>query len=60
MSAADRERHRLERLDDLLVENHVTREAAQREERVGPMHARAEEYARRPCWKIQKSQREGE
>lgn len=53
---SERERMRLEKLEEILRENGVSVESARREERVGPLAAYREEWRRRP-WKIRKEKK---
>lgn len=55
MTASDRERARLEKLEALKAENHITPEDARREDGCGPRSARREELAARPSWKVKHS-----
>lgn len=52
MNASDRERIRLEKLEAIKLENHISPEAARREERAGRDAARREEWPQRTEWKI--------
>lgn len=54
MNLSDRERLRLEKLEELKRENGMSVESARREEQVGPAAAYREQLSKCPAWKIKR------
>lgn len=52
MSGSDRERMRLEKLEELKRENGIGEDSARREERSGPYAAYREELRKRVSWRV--------